>query len=161
MKSIFSLALAALILFSFVACGDGEDADMSYRHTYCEIALDLPTSYVEVESDSYDALFTSGEAYVGISRLSFAGIENDDLDGSMFPDTVARKYAQSNGLDVEISDKDEYSYFVYNDSGYYNLIAFYRSKYAHFIVRFVCIEEKTDKFSSDFLRYAAGAKFTQ
>ncbi len=161
MRRIFSLAFVALMIFSFVACSDEDEIDMSYRHTYCEIALDLPTSYAEAESDSYDALFTNGEAYVGISRLSFLGIENDDLDGSMFPDTVSRKYAESNGLDVEISDKDEYSYFVYTDSGYYNLIAFYRSKYAHFIVRFVCIEEKTEKFASDFLRYASEVKFTQ
>lgn len=161
MRRIFSLILFVLMLFSLFACSDEEEIDMSYRHTYCEMALNLPHSYTEAQSDSYDALFTNGEAYVGISRLSFAGIENDDLDGSMFPDVVARKYAESNALDVEISDKEEFSYFVYNDSGYYNLIAFYRSKYAHFIVRFVCIEEKTEKFASDFLRYASEVKFTQ
>lgn len=147
-----------MLAAAFVSC-ENEKTDMSYRHTYCELALNLPQSYIELEGGDFDAFFSTGEAFVGVSRLTFQGIEGDDLDGSMFPDEVARKYAERNDLDVTVVDASAFSYFVYIEGGYYNLMAFYRSKYAHFIVRFMCAEEKEDKYSSEFLKYASEAKF--
>lgn len=159
-KRAVTVCIFFLFAALFFSCGE-EPTDMSYRHKYCELALNLPQSYVEMESDSFDAFFSTGEAFIGVSRLTFQGIEGDDLDGSMFPDEVARKYAQKNSLDVSVVDCEGYSYFVYTEGGYYNVISFYRSKYAHFIVRFMCIEEKKDRFASDFLKYASTAKFIQ
>ena len=160
-RRVIAILLFALCLSSFVSCSDEPEVDMSYRHTYCEIAFDLPIDYADMPSDTFDALFTNGQATVGITRLSFAGIEGDDLDGSMFPDTVARKYAEKNELDVTFTDKTDHTYFEYRDGGYYNLIAFYRSKYAHFIVRFTCTTEKEGEYAQDFVRFAAEARFTQ
>ncbi len=154
---IFLLTLAVALAFS--SCDDEKDKDSGYRYTYTEIAFDLPYDYTEAKSDSFDAFFTNGEAFIGVSRLSFAGVENDDLDGSMYPDKVAEKYAEKNSLDVTIENRETYSYFAYSDGGYFSVIAFYRSKYAHFIVKFMCIEEQRGEFESEFLKYADGAKF--
>ena len=160
MRRGIAFLVSLVLAISLFSCSE-PDVDMTYRHEYCELALNLPTSYTEGKSDSFDVIFTNGEAVVGIQRLSFQGVENDDLDGSMFPEKVARKYAEKNALEVEITDKEDHSYFTYTDGAYYNLIAFYRSKYAHFIVRFMCIEEKENIYSADFLRFSSEAKFTQ
>lgn len=157
---VLILSIVWMLSALLTSCGD-EQTDMSYRHRYCELALNLPQSYAELTSDSFDAFFSTGEAFVGISRLTFQGLEGDDLDGSMFPDEVARRYAQKNSMDVAVVDAEGYSYFIYFEGGYYNLISFYRSKYAHFIVRFMCSEEKEVKYSADFLKYASEAKFIQ
>ena len=160
-RIVISILIFALSVPFFVACSDEPEVDMSYRHAYCEIAFDLPQNYTEMPSDTFDALFTNGQATVGITRLSFVGVEGDDLDGSMFPDKVARKYAEKNSLDVSFTDKTDHTYFEYRDGGYYNLIAFYRSKYAHFIVRFTCTEEKESVYAKEFERFASDAIFTQ
>ncbi len=160
MRKILTLILTACVMIFFVACGDDEDIKTEYRHTYAEMALNLPPDYKEMQNDKFDALFTNEEAYVCVSRFSFAGVESDELDASMFPDEVARKYADTNSLSVDIIDYSDYSCFAYTADGYYNLFAFYRSKYAHFVIRFMCVEEKTEKFSPDFFKYASELIFT-
>ena len=161
MRRVILLVLAAILVFSLFSCGkDNEKSE--YLHTYCEIAFDLPISFISVESQEFDALFTDGEAFLGITRLSFVATDNSGvLNGSMFPDAVARSYAESQDIDVNIIDEESYSYFVCTEGGYYNQFVFYRSKYAHFVVRFMCASEKESKYAKAFMKYAREAIFTQ
>ncbi len=158
-KKVLILALALVCALGAVSCNEKTE-NTGYRYSYAELAFDLPLNYADMKSDSFDALFTNGEAFIGVSRLSFYGVENDDLDGSMFPETVAEKYAQKNSLDVEIEVRESFAYFSYSEGGYFNFMAFYRSKYAHFIVRFTCIDEKSERYEPLFLKYAEEARFT-
>ncbi len=157
MRSVCILLLGA----SLISCGKEDVQATGYQYSYAEIAFDLPSDYIKIENETFDAFYTNRTAFVGISRLSFYAVNSDDLDGSMFPETVAEKYAQKNSMDVDIIISEFYSYFTYNDSGYFNLFAFYRSKYAHFIVRFMCPEDNEHTYKSEFIRCASSAIFTQ
>ncbi len=158
-KKVLAFAIALLCAMGLSSCLEDRE-NTGYRYSYAEIAFDLPFSYTEIKSDSFDALFTNGEGFVGISRISFYGTENDDLDGSMFPETVAQKYADKNSINADIEVRDAYAYFSYSEDGYFSIIAFYRSKYAHFIVRLMSIDEKREIYEPEFLKYIDGAKFT-
>lgn len=165
MKNLFRffvIAFTVSVLISSVSCSSDEDTEPYYPH-HCELALTIPDSYKQKESEDFDAFFSNGEAGVAITRLTFAGPVNDDLEPSMFPSEVARKYAEKNGLSalVTVFDEESYSYFSVSSGGYYTLYSFYRSRYAHFIVSYTCREEKIKQYSGEFLKYASEAYFTE
>ena len=138
LKRILCALLTPLLLLSLFSCGDRDD-------TYCEIGFEIPRGYREIDaSGDFDLAFEDGGRVIGIRRMSFDAVEGEGLLATHSPYELAEIYrerlAVSNSSTV--FTHGDIPYFVYTLSDGYSSYAymptFYKTRYAYFIITFIC-----------------------
>ncbi len=152
-----SLALAALLLMSlFISCGE-----QIYGHA--ELRIDLPSDYSEYEAQGFDSSYVSGTSIVGILRISFEAGLTQGIADTYMPREFAEFYLEKLGRDATVEMLGDAAYYQYTDYGetenYYYLSAFYRSKYAYFVILFACPEDEFKTQQPAFFEYAKSVVF--
>ena len=157
-KRIFFLLVIIAVSFQVVSCGDGDKPV-----AYCEMRIPLEDGFYSVENENFDATYTNGKYLVAILRISFvAGI------GEGIPETLTPYEFGEFWLDKceryanMISDGVAYCeyYDTEGDTEHFYLEAFYRSRYAYFVVLFGTDSARESDGRVDFLSYAQGVYFT-
>ncbi|MBR5242002.1 MAG: hypothetical protein IKV20_02575, partial [Clostridia bacterium] len=89
MKKIISALLLCVLTFSLFSCSGDND------FTHAEYTITLPGEYYSTTSAGvagdfkYDLVMTNGEAYVGVSRLSFVVASQTGIDITLTPGDFA------------------------------------------------------------------------
>ena len=137
LKRALCLLLLLPIFISLVSCGKKE-------YVYCEIGLELPRSYRKTVTDDFDLAFEKNGKIIGIRRMSFDVVEKDGILATHSPYTLAELYRERlsvNGASTVFTHGD-IPYFVYSISDgistYAYMPTFYRTRYAYFIITFIC-----------------------
>ena len=152
-----TLLISSLLTLSSCFGRDEREVSEYYPH-HCELALTIPTTFVPFESSEFDAAFTDGHSIVGMIRISYA---NNEIPATFSPTQFADYYMRLSDRSEEIYKIGDVPYYTYTEAGYFNMLTFYCSKYAYFVVLYTCIEERAVEYTDDFLKYAAEAYFTQ
>lgn len=162
MKRIISLLLLSLLLLSLFACS----GTVEFAHAEYTIALPNDyylTSYSSSADFEYDLVMTNGEAYVGVSRLSFVAASQTGIDITMTPGDFAEYCLAVSGVDSSVSKQgDAYYYVYYEVKGgikYMLLLAFHRSPDAYFTTVFTVKADAERRYISQFIEYADNVKF--
>ena len=138
LRGMLALLLVLPILLSLVSCGSRE-------YVYCEIGIEIPRDYKKVDAGKdFDLAFEKGDTMIGIRRMSFDDVLEDGLLTTHSPYTLAEIYreriAVSNASTV--FTHGDIPYFVYSISDGYTTYAymptFYRTRYAYFIITYIC-----------------------
>ncbi len=156
MKKLLAAILAALTVLALFSC-----SDEPYGHA--ELVLDLPDEYEKIELENFDAAYQTDISVVGIVRISFNAAFNNGIPDTLMPDKFGEFYMKNVGRDVDIETRGDIAYCEYTDElggvKQFYVSAFFRSKYAYFIVMFACPEEFSEEMRPLFLSYADGAVF--
>ena len=157
-KSAVSLLIVFSVLLTLIGCGNGK-----IRCSYAELAFDLPKSfepYTEAE-DSFDAAFYDGETVMGMLRISFVAGYDNGIPDTLSPEKFAKYYMNKIERTGDIDVRGDVPYFIYyNTEGgvtYFYLAAFYRTRYAYFVVSFITEAKNEYKNTEKYLEYASGA----
>ena len=163
MKKIISAALLCIIIFSLFSCSRTND------FTHAEYTITLPGDYYRTASNGvagdfeYDLVMTNGEAYVGVSRLSFVVASQTGIDITLTPGDYAEYCMALSGTDSVVKQHaDVYYYVCYQMQGaekYMLLLAFHRSPNAYFTTVFTVRADAERRYISEFLDYADSVKF--
>lgn len=158
-KRAFTLLLVAVISLSLISCGDDEP-----MLSHAELRMPLDEGYSETESDVYDALYSNGRYMIALTRISFvAGMLGEGIPETLTDVEFAELYLEKCSRDAEIMT-DGVTYVEYSDvSGsdeFYYLEAFYRSRYAYFVILFVSDAALSKTARADFLDFAKSVYFT-
>ncbi len=150
-KGVVAFLLIFPILLSLISCGKKE-------YVYCEIGIELPRGYrvYNAEKD-FDLAFEKQNQIIGIRRMSFDVVIEDGLLTTHSPYTLAEIYreriAVSNASTV--FTHGDIPYFVYSifdgNTTYAYMPTFYRTRYAYFIITFICKNTITEGGRVEFL----------
>ena len=163
MKKIISALLLCVLAFSLFSCSSAKD------FTHAEYTITLPGEYYNTTSAGvagdfqYDLVMTNGEAYVGVSRLSFVVASQTGIDITLTPGDFAEYCMALSGTDSVVKQHgDAYYYVYYEIEGgvkYMLLLAFHRSPNAYFTTVFTVKADSERRYISEFLDYADSVKF--
>lgn len=158
-KRSLALLLVALISLSLLSCDEDEP-----MLSHAELRMPLTEGYSETESDVYDALYSNGRYMIALTRISFvAGMLGEGIPETLTDVEFAELYLEKCSRDAEILT-DGVTYVEYSDvSGsdeFYYLEAFYRSRYAYFVILFVSDAALAGVARTDFLDFAKSVYFT-
>ena len=163
MKRIVTVALLCVLIYSLFSCSGAND------FTHAEYTITLPGEYYTTTSGSaagdfeYDLVMTNGEAYVGVSRLSFVTASQTGIDITLTPGDFAEYCMALSGTDSVVKQHgDAYYYVYYEEAGgvkYMLLLAFHRSPNAYFTTVFTVKADAERRYISEFLEYADSVKF--
>ena len=158
LKKIIALILATLSLFTFTSCGGP-------KYAHCELVLNLPDSFSERESDDYDAVFSDGEVFVGILRVSFAAGVTDGIPETMTATEFGELWNDRCSRFADVKNKGGVTFSEYYDyyggvDGYY-FEAFYRSEHAYFVVLFATQKSLEEIKYNEIFNYATGVSFRE
>lgn len=163
MKRIVTVALLCVLIYSLFSCSGAND------FTHAEYTITLPGEYYTTTSGSaagdfeYDLVMTNGEAYVGVSRLSFVTASQTGIDITLTPGDFAEYCMALSGADSVVKQHgDAYYYVYYEETGgvkYMLLLAFHRSPNAYFTTVFTVKADAERRYISEFLEYADSVKF--
>ena len=151
LKTIIAILLIFPILLSLVSCGAKE-------YVYCEIGIKIPSGYrVHDAKNDFDLAFEKQNRIIGIRRMSFDVVIEDGLLTTHSPYTLAEIYreriAVSNASTV--FTHGDIPYFVYSISDgqttYAYMPTFYKTRYAYFIITFICKNTITEGGRVEFL----------
>ncbi len=138
LKRLLAVLLTLPILFSLFSCGKKD-------YTYCEIGFEIPRGYRETDaSDDFDLAFEKQGRVIGIRRMSFDAVEKEGLLATHTPYTLAEIYRERlSASDCStVFTHGDIPYFVYTLSDGYRSYAymptFYKTRYAYFVITFVC-----------------------
>ena len=153
-----SLLLCFCMLICFVSCNRGP------RFSHAELAIMLPDSFHEMESEDFDAAFTDGQTAVGVLRISFAAALVEGIPETFDESEFGRFWLVKCNRAAAMQKKNGVNFCEYSEtvSGeeYYYLAAFYRSMNAYFVVLFGTEAQKEFELRDTFLEYAGGVYFT-
>lgn len=163
MKKIISAFFLCVLAFSLFSCSGANE------FTHAEYTITLPGDYYSTTSVGavgefeYDLVMTNGEAYVGISRLSFVTASQTGIDITLTPGDFAEYCMALSGTDSVVKQHgDAYYYVYYEIQGgvkYMLLLAFHRSPNAYFTTVFTVKADAERRYISEFLDYADSVKF--
>lgn len=153
---IFVLIIA--ISFSVISCQDPDPV-----FSYCELVIPLTDDFKEISNDDFDISYSNGRYVVAILRISYVGAVSEGIPETMTTVEFAEFWLEKCGRSANvISSPIAYAEYYDGSSGVENfyLEAFYRSKYAYFVVLFATKSEAENEGRVDFLNYAEGVYFT-
>lgn len=156
-KKIISAFLALLLCFSFASCSD----EPVYSH--CELTIPLPNSFSKIENQDFDVTYTDGETAVAILRISFEAGLNSGISNLMSASEFGEYWLERCEREASIVKGSTVYCEYYETQGsheQYYLEAFYRSKYAYFVVLFATAAENREKNVGKYREYADGVIFT-
>ena len=153
-KRLISLLLAVISILSLVSC--------KTREGYLELGLDIPEAYEKQSlEDTFDAAYTDGVSVIGIARLSFEAAIDDGIVETLSPEGFAKYYRQRIGKeDAALTIAGDVPYIVYEggeEEKYTYLVAFYRSRYAYFVVTFATGSEYFSSCRAEYIEIATSA----
>lgn len=156
-RIVFLLLILAGVLF-LPACSEPAD------YSHAEMRISLPESFSRIEKENYDAAFSDGRIIVALLRLSFAAAYNDGIPETMNSNEFARFWMNRSGNDAAVQlyegvDYAEYSEEVEGEE-YYYVTAFYRSRYAFFVVVFAARADSEADFRSEIFEYMTSVSFS-
>ncbi len=148
-KRIILTVISLLLLVSIFACGKDE------LPGHAELVIPLPDGYREFEAEDFDAAYENDGAVVGIVRISFEAGFASGIPETLMPEDFAEFYMKKVGRDEAIQLSGTVPYYQYIDTdgveNVYELVSFYRSKYAYFIIFFACPESGYEERKLEFL----------
>lgn len=153
---LFILIIA--VVFSAVSCKDSDPV-----YSYCELIIPLGEDFKEVSNKDFDITYSNGEYVVAILRISYVAAVKEGIPETMTTVEFAEFWLEKCGRSANvITSPLAYAEYYDDSSGTENfyLEAFYRSKYAYFVVLFATKSEAEDEGRADFLNYAQGVYFT-
>ena len=156
-KRLTAFLLFACLVFSLFSCG-GED------FSHCEITLALTEDFKSIETEDFDAAYSDGNLSVAIIRISFVAAVNDGISDTLSSSQFASFWLEKCGRDCEVTlyggvDTAQYTDLV-SDEAYTTVSAFYRSKYAYFVVLYTVRSSAFDSYRDSIYEYISGAYFT-
>ena len=157
-KKTVSVFLVLLLCFSFTSCRGGETV-----YSHCELTIPLSNDFSEIENENFDVTYTDGETVVAIVRISFKAGLSSGISNLMSAHEFGEYWLERCGRDASIVKGSAVYCEYYETQGaheQYYLEAFYRSKYAYFVVLFATAAENREKNLGKYLEYAEGVKFT-
>ena len=156
-RAISLLLVLTAVLTLLVSCSDERD------FTHCEITLTLPKDFKERESENFDLLVSNGEAFIGISRITFIAGFNQGIPETYTAKQFASFFMYNSGKEAELYTYGDVPYYSYiEESGsktLYCLATFYRTRYAYIYVLYSTEESKESKWREQFLSYATSVSF--
>ena len=155
-KRLFALILTIVLALSIVSCEE------KHKYAHCELILPLTSDYQRVENENFDVAYSNGKNMVAVLRISFVAGMNEGIPETMT--TVEFRDFWLDKLDREAILADgEITYCEYYDgeaeNETYYLEAFYRSKYAYFVVLFATNARREEDGRREFLSYTEKVKF--
>ena len=158
-KRIFALLCSIALCFSFISCSRNNGA----KYSHCEFVIPLTEDFYKVENKDFDVSDSTGDYAVAILRISFVAGINEGIPETLTPYEFGRFWVEKCDRVAYVND-GELAYCEYYDASgvreLYYLEAFFRSRYAYFVVLFAADSEKDDSARSAFLDYASGVYFT-
>ena len=151
LRGVLAIILILPILLSLVSC-------TSKEYVYCEIGIEIPRSFRKTDAgNDFDLAFERDGEIIGIRRMSFDVVLEDGLLATHSPYTLAEIYreriAVSNASTV--FTHGDIPYFIYSISDGYTTYAymptFYRTRYAYFIITYICKNTINDGGRVEFL----------
>ena len=132
--------------------------------SHCEMTIPLDESFERIDLEGFDAAFSDGLLSVALTRISFDAAVNNGIPDTLSSNQFARFWLIECGRDVEPTlyggvDCAEYT-DVMGGISYTTVGAFYRSKYAYFIVVFTTESSTFDVYRESVYRYLSGVYFT-
>lgn len=157
-KRNVAFLLALLLCFTFVSCSDEPTV-----FSHCELTIPLSESFSEVEDENFDVTYTDGESVVAILRISFEAAVNSGISNLMSAYEFGEYWVMRCEREATVKRGSTVYCEYYDSQGgreQYYLEAFYRSKYAYFVVLFATAAENEGKNFGKYLEYADGVIFT-
>ena len=157
MRKLLSLVITFTLILSLFSCEEKED------FSHAELNIPLSESFFRVDKENYDAAFTDGALVITVTRLSFAMCFEDGIPDTMNSGEFARFWINRSNIDTEPKkyagvDIAEYNAKV-DGYDYYYLSAFYRTRYAYFVVVFATDSSSREYRRDEILRYASSVYF--
>lgn len=161
--NLFARALSLLVLvslcLSLFACGD-EPTEREID--YCEISLDLPVEYTELDSgDAFDKAYSSGGRVVGITRLSFDACIAEGVLITMDARGFCRYYTELLGIGYpEVSELGDTVYYTYLDEDEggevtFRMPQFVVTPYSYIVITYLASESAMAGAEEQFLGIAS------
>lgn len=156
LKKLLALFLSVLLLLFSVSCGK----DTVYSHA--ELIIGLDSDFKEVENRDFDVTYSNGKYMVAVVRISYVAGMLDGIPETMTPLEFGELWLErcmrvATVMSGEITYTEYYSGI--GDGEHYYLEAFYRSKYAYFVVLFATLSKNQAEGRADFIRYAKSVRF--
>ncbi len=127
-------ALALLLLSVLVLTSCASEPEYPYSHA--ELVLPLTEEFYAVEDKSYDAAFTDGEITVAAIRVSFAAALETGIPDTLSAKHFARYWLIETGHSTDVAEYMDIAYTDYTVDDAYHMVAFYRTRYAYFVILF-------------------------
>ena len=157
LKRVLALFLSVFVFLSVISC---EKEDFSH----CEMTVPLTDKFERIYSESFDAAFSDGVLSVALLRISFEAAELDGIPISMSSEKFARFWLQNSGryADVFLHNGVDCAEYKDTENGalYSTVSAFYRSKYAYFVLIFTVNEFDFESYRDSIYEYISGVYFT-
>ena len=156
-KKAVAIILAVILSLSLSSC-----TDESPVFSHCELTIDLSDSFYEIENENFDVTYTDGESVVAILRISFEAAVNSGFSNLLNTREFGEYWLERCKRNADIVDGNTVWCEYYEVQGAYEqyyLEAFYRSKYAYFVVLFATAAENRDENIEKYLEYADSVNF--
>ena len=153
-KRILAIILLLSLLLAFVSCKDEENP-----YSHAELVLPLSEDYYEIQNEDFDKCYTNGTVTAAIMRISFAAAEKTGISDTYTAYQFAQFWLIKTEREANIIRDAEYVYCDFLDGGTFYLEAFYRSKYAYFVVLCATREDMEEEYKSGIIEYVKGVQF--
>ncbi len=156
LKRFAFLAVILAVCLGSVACSDER------RFTHAELVLPLDGGYEEIESADFDKAYTNGAYVVTVLRISYVAAMTDGIAETLSAPEFAELWLERCDRSANVI-KNPITHCEYYDSDgvgeHFYFEAFYRSKYAYFVILFAADSDAEDAAREEFMRYAENLYF--
>ncbi|MBO7304176.1 MAG: hypothetical protein J6V09_03055 [Clostridia bacterium] len=156
-KKLLLVLICIAVLFSLSSCGGP-------KYSHRELVLNLPDSFEIKKSSDFDAVYTDGELFIGVLRISFAAALADKIPETMTATEFGELWNDRCQRYADVQNERGVTFSEYYDSyegtdGYY-FEAFYRSEYAYFVVLFATPVSYENIKREEIFTYAEGIEWS-
>ena len=150
-KKLLVVLICIAVLLSLSSCGGP-------KYSHGELVLKLPDSFEAKKSSDFDAVYTDGELFVGVLRISFAAAVADKIPETMTATEFGELWNYRCERYADVKNERGVTFSEYYDSyegadGYY-FEAFYRSEYAYFVPLFATTVSLENSKREEIFTYA-------
>ncbi len=125
---------AILMLLVLILTSCTQEQPLPYSHA--ELVLPLDESFVDTEDENYDIAYTDGEITVAALRISFEAANLTGITDKLSEEHFARYWLNETGHPMQTGEHEGIVCSDYTVNDIYHMVAFYRSRYAYFVVLF-------------------------
>lgn len=156
MKKILYIIIILLGAFLLSGC------ESQKEFTIDDLTITLPKEFEQKEMDGYLAYLESKEVGITFLEENFTDLETIGLNKDSTLEDYANAVKESNNANYEIKEGNNYLYFIYDntvdETTYHYMSNVFKSDDEFYLITFFCFKEDTEKYESEFIKWADSIK---
>lgn len=149
LKKVIKYMFIIIICLSLISCKKDDYKEFKGE----DFSIKLPKDFRNIPSDSFTYYYKSGSTVITIIKEDFESLSKYKLDSNSTTEEYLKVVSSLNNKNYEITNKENYSYLVYDTDEFYHMTSSFKSSDSFWLVNYFCLVKDKDKYKDEFIKW--------